>query len=94
MCVHSVDLISLIHWSSTPNPATFLLDGVWDFKEWLQPHLAMIEQHSWYHVYRFTRNSSGIAEMHYKHFSNQPWLPSKDGIQLPGDQLLMVCMCV
>ena len=23
--------------SCTPTPSTFLLDGVWDFNEWLQP---------------------------------------------------------
>ena len=93
--VHFSDLINLIHRSSTPNPSTLLLDGVWDFKEWLQPHLAAIEQHSWYHAYRFSRNRSEVAEMHYKQYSDHPWLPNNDnGIQLPGNQLLMVCMAV
>jgi len=31
--------------------------------------------------------------MHYKQYSGQPWLPDKDGIQLPGDQILIVCVC-
>ena len=93
MCINSLDLVNLINRSSTPNPASFLLDGVWDFKDWLQPHMGVIQQHSRYHVYRFTKNSGGIAEMHYKLYSDQPWLPNEGGIQLPGDQLLKVCLC-
>ena len=92
MCAFT-DLIGLIHHCSTPNPTTVLLDGVWDFKQWLEPYMAVVEQHSWYHCYRFTRNSAGISEMHYKQYSGQPWLPDKDGIQLPGDQILIVCVC-
>jgi len=82
--------MDLVKRSCTPTPLTFLLDGVWDFKEWLKPHIATIEQHSWYHVYRFTRSSSGAAVLHYKMYSPQPWLPSEDGVLLAGDELLMV----
>ena len=85
-----VDLMNLIQRSCTPTPSTFMMDGVWDFKDWLTPHLATLEQHSWYHVYRFTRNSYGAAVLHYKVYSTDPWLPNKDGVLLDGDQLLMV----
>ena len=30
--------------------------------------------------------------MYYKQYSRQPWLPNKDSIQLPGDQILIVCV--
>jgi len=85
-----VDLLNLIQQSCTPTPSVFKIDGVWDFKEWLTPHMANIGQHSWYHVYRFTRNPSGKAVLHYKKYSTDAWLPSEDGELLDGEQLLMV----
>ena len=54
--------------------------------------MTVVEQHSWYHCYRFTRSSTGMTEMYYKQYSRQPWLPNKDSIQLPGDQILIVCV--
>ena len=89
-CFIHVDLLSLIERSCTPTPSAVVLDGVWDFKEWLTPHMANIEQHSWYHVYRFTRNTNGAAVLHYKVYSTDAWLPNKDGVLLDGEQLLMV----
>ena len=42
-----LDLIKLIHRSSTPNPEVELLTGIFDFKRWIQPYLAVMGQHSW-----------------------------------------------
>ena len=54
-----------------------MIDGVWDFKSYLEPYLNTIEGHSKYGVFRFTRASSGHAEMHYKKRSTDPWEPNK-----------------
>ena len=73
-------LLQVITRSSTPNPDSKLIDGVWDFKKWMEPYLGIIEKHSKYLVFRFTLNSSGKAELHYKRFSDHPWEPEKDEI--------------
>ena len=88
--INHTELINLISQSSTPNPQTEVVAGVWDFKEWIDPYLANIEYHSKYHVYRFTIGKSGDVEMHYKQYSSMPWEPHEDGIQLDGLKLLSV----
>jgi len=85
------DLLSLIQRSCIPTPSVNKIDGVWDFKDWLTQYLVDIEQHSWYHVYRFTRSTGGVAVLHYKMYSTDPWLASVNGVLLAGEQLLMVC---
>ena len=74
-----LDLLQVITRSSSPNPQSQLLDGVWDFKKWMEPYLANIEKHSKYLAFRFTLNSSGNAELHYKRFSDGPWEPENAG---------------
>ena len=83
------DLLQLIHRSSTPNPSTYQLSAVWDFKRWLEPVLGAVGGHSKYLVFRFTLGSTSRAEMHYKRFSAMPWEPSGDGIHL-----LSVCTLI
>lgn len=77
-----VDLLQLIHRSSTPNPTSHLLSSVWDFKHWLEPVLGAVGGHSKYLVFRFTLGSTNKAEMHYKRFSAMPWEPAGVGIHL------------
>jgi len=76
------DLLQLIHRSSSPNPVSQLVLGVWDFKTWMEPFLAKVEGHSKYLVFRFTLNASKTAELHYKKCSSDPWEPEDAGIHL------------
>jgi hypothetical protein len=76
------DLLDLISRSSTPNPVTTLVSCVWEVKELLQPYLEPLEGHSRYAVFRFTLNSEGKSELHYKKRSDKPWLPEDAGIRL------------
>ena len=55
-----LDLVQKIHTSFKPNPEVQLLEGVWDFKEWMKPFLGKVEHHSKYHVFRFTKTSSKV----------------------------------
>ena len=71
----------LLHQSSTPNPATELLTGIWDFKCWMDPFLTNVSGHSKYLVFWFTLGPHE-SEMHYKRFSDQPWLPAQTGLHL------------
>ena len=68
--------------SSTPAPKTTLLEGLWDYKSWVEPSLNPIKNHSKYLCFRFTLNSCGKAELHYKRFSDMPWKPEKDGSEI------------
>lgn len=81
------DLLEKIHNSSNkPNPKCELLQGIWDFKKWIEPFQGSIDNHSKYHVFRFTKGSTSKVEMHYKHFSSDPWQP--EGV---GKYLVEVC---
>lgn len=77
-----LDLLRVVEKSSTPNPASRLINYVWDIKEWIQPYLLTMEGHSKYAAFRFTLDSKGHSEMHYKQNSDMPWQPEKDGIKL------------
>ena len=72
----------MISQCSTPNPIAAPVDGVWDIKKYLKPHLTNLEGHSKYAVFRFTRNGDGHAELHYKLASNLPWEPQDCGIKI------------
>ena len=72
----------MIHQSSTPNPITELLKGVWDFKEWQSQFALPVKGFSKYLVFRFTKGSSGQAEMHYKRFSTDSWEPEGNGLKI------------
>lgn len=75
-------MLDAIRRSSTPTPKTELIDGIWDFKEWMEPYLANIQNHSKYLCFRFSRNASGIVELHYKKFSDMPWEPENEGLKV------------
>lgn len=82
VCFLVIDLLQLIHRSSSPNPVAELIQGVWDFKKWMEPYLALIEGHSKYHVFRFTLDASKRAVLHYKQFSTMPWEPKNSGVYM------------
>ena len=83
VCLYIAGLVQVISQSSTPVPKTSLLDGVWDFKSWIQPYMNDIKYHSKYICFRFTLNSStGKAELHYKKFSNSSWEPKEEHLQI------------
>ena len=77
-----IGLLQVIHQSSTPNPTTELLKGVWDIKAWIIPFLAPLTGHSKYLVFRFTMGKSGKAKLHYKRYSDSPWEPDGDGLEV------------
>lgn len=83
--LHKLDLLDVVHRSSTPNPLCSLVETVWNVKEWLEPYLEPLEGHSKWAVFRFTRNSEGHSELHYKQSSDKPWEPQKDGAILALD---------
>lgn len=85
MFIHA-GLLRTINLSSTPNPIVQLVDGVPDYKHHIQPHLSVLEGHSKYAVFRFTRDQNDHAEMHYKISSKHPWEPEKE----PGISLFSV----
>lgn len=89
LTTYIVDLLQVIHRSSSPNPNAQLLTAVRNFKEWMVPFLAVIEGHSKYHVFRFTLGKSRRAELHYKRFSSLPWEPEDTGITVLSVMLII-----
>ena len=55
-----------------------VLTHVFDVKLWLASYLEDLHQHTQPQVYRFTLNSKGKTQLHYKKWSHMDW----------GDQLL------
>ena len=53
-----LDLLAKLNQSCKPNPISQLIEGVWDFKAWLKPTQGEMENHSKYHVFRFTKGST------------------------------------
>ena len=93
--VCTVCLEKVISQSSTPVPKTSLLDGVWDFKAWIEPYLNNIKYHSKYICFWFTLNSStGKGELHYKRFSDSPWEPEKEHLQILSVNVHVLCPSV
>ena len=52
---------------------SFLLDAVYDIKEWLTPHAETLHEHTSPKCFKFVRNSSGKCEMFYQNYSHMPW---------------------
>lgn len=59
--VISIDLLTKIHESCKPNPVSQLVQGVHDFKAWMDPTQGGMENHAKYHVFRFTKGSSNAV---------------------------------
>lgn len=55
------------------------LNYVYDIKNWIAPYLDEIHGHTTPHVFRFRLNNNKRAEMHYQHWSHEPWKPSGNG---------------
>jgi len=51
----------------------FLLDAVYDIKEWLQSHAEQLHDHTQPKCFKFVRNVSGKCEMSYRNYSHMPW---------------------
>ena len=66
--------------SFTPQPLTILLESVFDVRSWLLPYIDELQGHSQPHCFRFTLNKDGMAEMHYKKWSDDKW--STEGLLL------------
>lgn len=66
--------------SSTPQPVTVLLEGIYDVRTWLLPFINELHGHSIPHCFRFTLNEDGQGVMHYKNWSDGVW--SKEGLLL------------
>lgn len=66
--------------SFTPQPATVLLESVYDVRSWLAPYINDLHGHSQPHCFRFSLNKHAVAVMHYKNWSHEGW--SQEGIML------------
>ena len=51
------------------------LDAIWDIKSWLSPHINTPHGHTNPHNFLFQHGESGKAEMRYRNWSLDSWLP-------------------
>ena len=56
-----------------------------DIKGWLTPIINTLEKHSNPHNFHFRRNVNGKAEMFYRNWSSDPWLP-----EMPNPGLILL----
>ena len=55
------------------------LKYIFHIKKWITPYLEEIHGHTAPHVFRFRFNHAAKkAELHYKHWSHEPWEPDGD----------------
>lgn len=66
----------------TPMAETFLMDFVYDIKNWLEPYLNGIKNHVYPHSYTFFKKDRKV-QMKYKAWANdKTWLPEGSGLQM------------
>lgn len=58
---------------STIKALAFLLNVVYDIKEWLSPHAEEIHDHTQPKCFKFVKSSAGKCEMFYRNYSHMPW---------------------
>ena len=81
------ELSSVVEQSYTPKPQVVTLRAVADYKSIIESAVREMHHHSKPLCFRFLLNeSTGKAELHYRHKTPEKWLPSG-----PGLQLLEVC---
>ena len=58
------------------------VSGLYDFKSWLEPHLADVKYHTTTGMFRFRKHSSRGGRVHifYRKLSTTPWKVMKNGI--------------
>jgi len=61
LCIFALDLMKRIQESCKARPVCQILDGVWDFKDWMKPFLGKIENHSKYHAFKFSKRLSSMV---------------------------------
>lgn len=55
------------------NTPVFLLDVVYNIKEWLEPHAEELHYHTEPKCFQFVRNTAGKCEIYYRNNSHMPW---------------------
>ena len=78
MYFYYADFESAIQAGYTPSPNFELIESVADYKSLIEPVVADIHRHTKPLCFRFLKHVSGYAKMHYKHRSNDKWLPEED----------------
>ena len=51
----------------------FLLDAVYNIKEWLAPDAEQLHDHAQPKCFKFVRNATGKREMFYRNYSHMSW---------------------
>ncbi|XP_044170950.1 uncharacterized protein LOC122955255 [Acropora millepora] len=51
----------------------FLLDAVYNIKEWLAPHAEQLHDHTQPKCFKFVRNATEKCEMFYRNYSHMSW---------------------
>ena len=78
----SVDLKSTVINSNHEIVGVKELMQIRDIKGWLTPVINTPEKHSNPHNFLFRRNVDGKAEMYYRNWSSDPWLPEMPNLGL------------
>lgn len=67
------------------------VDVLYDFKAWLLPHIDTPHGHTNPHNFLFHIGEDGKAEMKYRNWSSDPWMPTSPQ---PGIVLLKVSFMI
>ena len=77
-----IDLQEVIEGAyENPPIKSYVINHMYDFKEWLTPHLAgHFSHHTGPHNFKFVRKSDGTTIMQYRQYTGQVWEPD-EGLQ-------------
>lgn len=82
----SLDLVTAVQASLTPEPTLVVLENVVDAKTWMADQTPPLHDHLKAHQFKFERNSVGETKMFYKEWSTDTfWLPDGGLSMFPVD---------
>lgn len=61
------------HCMSHPTPKAYILQKVYDIREWIEDYAVELHAHTNPKCFKFELNDDGKAEMYYRNWSHQQW---------------------
>ena len=79
IAMHTIDIIQATKCSNHTVINVFVLEYLFDIRDWIASHIDEIRYHTQPHIFLFKKNRHGQTALYYKHWSRDDWEPSNDG---------------
>ena len=78
-CIYTIDMVQAAKSSNHTVVKVFVLEYLYDIRDWIASHIDEIRYHSQPHIFLFKKNCHGQTVFYYKQWSHDDWEPSSDG---------------